>query len=214
MGYQVGYHRGSITMFRRGTCFDHDPNSAKPAEFGYDLDFPPCEETWGQGLVVFHNPNAICPLPQHFFPEAVSHYFEDGQTVVDVPRVPLVPFASVTAIVAAEPDPLDPEKPPKPGLRSIRLDEFETLSPPRRARTLITSQEKEWFASDDRRVIGTVAQDLVDNDWLYALFIRRGDGKLETEDVPCSIPTRTEAREGLLDSMVGALDSLKSHDGA
>ena len=36
-------------------------------------------ESWGQGLVVNHNPNALFPLPRDFSPEAVQAYIEDGK---------------------------------------------------------------------------------------------------------------------------------------
>ncbi len=149
MGYQAGYHRGNILMFRRGQCFNSDDlNSVVPKEFGYDLDFPPCEETWGQGLVVFHNPNAERQLPRYFFKNAVTHYVEGGKLTTDVPDVRLLPFASVTVISCLDDGDLDPVTGPRPGLRSIRLDEFEALGPPRPSRTLPVSQEKEWFASE------------------------------------------------------------------
>lgn len=207
MGYQAGYHRGNITMFRRGTCLSSDPNSATPAQFGYDLDFPLCEETWGQGLVVFNNPNALHPLPPHFFPGAVTHYFKDGELTVDVPATPLLPFASITVVACAEDDELDPASNTRPGIGSIRLDQFEALRPPRRSRTLPTSQEKEWFASEDGRIVGTVAQDLVDDDWLFIVFSRNPYKTLETEDLICDIPDRMAAREQLLDAMETALKS-------
>jgi hypothetical protein len=206
MGYQAGYHRGNITMFRRGTCLSTDPNSATPQQFAYDLDFPPCEETWGQGLVVFHNPKALYPLPPHFFPEAVAHYFKNGAPTVDVPAAPLLPFASITVICCADNDfELEPANNPRPGIHSIRLEEFEALRPPRSSRTLPTSQEKEWFASEDHRIVGTIALDLVDNDWLFVLFSRRSDDALETEDLRCDIPDRMAARQELLDAMEFAL---------
>jgi hypothetical protein len=120
MGYQAGYHRGNITMFRRGTCIHPDPNSATPAEFAYDLDFPPCEETWGQGLVVFHNPNARHPLPRYFFKDAAVHFIEHGRLCTEVPPLSLIPFASITIISYAEDDTdLAPDRPCRGRLRSM-----------------------------------------------------------------------------------------------
>jgi hypothetical protein len=206
MGYQAGYHRGNITVFRRGTCLSSDPDSATPEQFGYDLDFPPCEETWAQGLVVFHNPNAFHPLPPHFFPGAVTHYFADGEPTIDAPASSLLPFASITVICCVDDDfELDPANSARPGIRSIRLDEFEALRPPRRSRTLPTSQEKEWFASEDRRIVGTVALDLVDKDWMFVLFSSNSENALETEDLRCDIIDRMAARKELLDAMESAL---------
>jgi hypothetical protein len=201
MGYQAGYHRGNIKMFRRGTCLSIDPNSATPSEFGYDLDFPPSPETWGQGLVVFHNPNAARPLPRYFFRDAVTHYFDKNTLQTDVPDKLLIPFASITFVLCAEDSDLDADKGPREGIRSIRLDQFEALRPPRRSRTQLTSQEKEWFVTDNGSIVGTVAEDLIDNDWLYVMFKRNRKGNLKTQDLRCSIPQRMEARQHLLDAM-------------
>jgi len=212
MGYQAGYHRGNIKIFRRGTCFNPDPNSATPDQFAYDLDFPPCEESWGQGLVVFHNPNAVRPLPRHFFKNAAAHFIEDGRLCPDVPQSALIPFASITITAFAEDDlDLDSDKPCREGLRSIRLDEFESFHPPRRSRTLLTSQEKEWFASDSGEAVGTVVQDLVDSDWFYVLFKRGRDGRLENEDMGFNISDRMTARRQLLDRMVAEVNDSNSH---
>ena len=38
IGYQEGYHRGNIRIYRQGTCHDPDPNVNKPLLFAYDLD--------------------------------------------------------------------------------------------------------------------------------------------------------------------------------
>jgi hypothetical protein len=201
MGYQAGYHRGNIMMFRRGTCLSSDPNSVIPSEFGYDMDFPPCVETWAQGLVVFHNPNAVKPLPPHYFRGAVTHYFKEGRLIIDVPSTKLLPFASLTVIVGVEDPDLEPNAHVRKGIRSIRLDEFEALGPPRPCRTLTVSQEKEWFASDNLKVVGTVVQDLVDSDWFYVLFIRKSGGGLKTEDMEINIDKREVARHLLLDAI-------------
>ena len=64
MGYQAGYHRGNILMTRQGTCYHDDPNTVSPIVFNYDLDNPTISETWEQGLVVMHNPNALFPMPR------------------------------------------------------------------------------------------------------------------------------------------------------
>jgi hypothetical protein len=68
-----------------------------------------------------------------------------------------------------------------------------------------TSQEKEWFANDNREIVGIVAEDLVDNDWFYVLFRRKSDGELETEDMGCDIGDRMTARGRLLDAMEAEL---------
>lgn len=205
MGYQAGYHRGNVLMVRRGTAFNHDRNSALPHKFQYDLDFPPVEETWGQGLVFSHNPKALHPLPRHFFREATALYYEDGTLPADVPAT-FVPLSSITIISSPEDDSeLEPDKEARPGIRSILLAEFKSLKPPRESRTTIISQEKEWYSSDDGAIVGTVVQDLEDKDYFYVLMHRNKVGVIETDDVSNFHEDRLEMRRRLLDAMDLAL---------
>lgn len=102
MGFMAGYGRDqSITMIRRGTSYRHDPNSALPDVFVYqvgDPDAPP--ESWGQGLSLYHNPNAVCPLP-HDFLKVAYHYIENGTLRSFLPE--FHPFGSQTVILTPKP---------------------------------------------------------------------------------------------------------------
>lgn len=102
MGYLAGYHRGNVKMVRTGTSYNPDPNSGTPLSFSYDLDDPPWEEEWGQGLVLIHNPTARHPLPKGYFPAAVDEYLLNGKVVGDVPRTHV--YGSLTGIVGAMAD--------------------------------------------------------------------------------------------------------------
>jgi NAD(P)-dependent dehydrogenase (short-subunit alcohol dehydrogenase family) len=68
-------------------------------------------------------------------------------------------------------------------------------------------QEKEWFASEDGRIVGTVAQDLVDDDWLFVVFSHKPDKTLETEDL--SKPE--EIAEGVLWLLSDASSFVTGH---
>lgn len=54
-------------MIRVVTSYNPEPNADKPLVFEYFVD-ENCEETWGEGILVYHNPNALIPLPRDFFP--------------------------------------------------------------------------------------------------------------------------------------------------
>lgn len=81
-------------MIRRGTRYVHDPDAALPAPFSYEVGNR--METWGEGIEVFHNPNAVEPLPSGVFPDAVDHRLEDGLIVATMPA--FHPFASLTIV--------------------------------------------------------------------------------------------------------------------
>ncbi|NQX46950.1 glycosaminoglycan attachment protein [Paenibacillus tritici] len=85
MGYYYGCVSSFIKMYREGVCYDFDPKALRPKEFKYDLDNR-IDESWGEGLEVFHNPKANFPLPKDFFDDAAYHYIEDGEVLSFLPE--------------------------------------------------------------------------------------------------------------------------------
>jgi hypothetical protein len=77
-GYQHGYETDEIEIFRFGKSYTMDNDAKDPTHFAYRLSEPQVVETWGQGLCVMHDPNAINPLPKDFFVDAVQCYQEHG----------------------------------------------------------------------------------------------------------------------------------------
>ncbi|MCG8450860.1 MAG: hypothetical protein MI725_14940 [Pirellulales bacterium] len=80
-------------MIRAGVCHDHDPDAVIPKAFRYLVD-ENSEETWGEGLSMFHNPNATYPVPEELFPSIAHHHFVDGQIESVIP--PFHPYNSIT----------------------------------------------------------------------------------------------------------------------
>ena len=96
MGYQEGYNTEKVKMIRMGHCYDPNPNSATPLPFSHDLDERKSKETWGEGMVVFLNPQAKYPIPIGYFPDACHGYIEGGEFMANVPQ--FHPFASITNV--------------------------------------------------------------------------------------------------------------------
>lgn len=97
MGKQAGLGAPKVVMIREGVCHDHDPNAAVPKYFRYMVD-EECNETWAEGLSMFHNPNALYPVPEELLPSIAHHYFrKDGQIISHLPE--FHPYTSVTYIV-------------------------------------------------------------------------------------------------------------------
>ena len=80
-------------MIRVGTCHDHDPNASVPKMFKYIVN-EDSNETWADGFSMFHNPNAVLPVPRELFPSIAHHYFENGHIVSFLPE--FYPYASFT----------------------------------------------------------------------------------------------------------------------
>lgn len=93
IGRQAGFGPKNIMMHRIGTCHDHDPNSSLPKMFSYQVTTE-SNETWAEGLSMFHNPNAKYPVPEELFPSIAHHYFENGQIISKLPD--FHPYASMT----------------------------------------------------------------------------------------------------------------------
>ena len=93
IGRQAGFKTEDVIMMRVGTYHDHDPNASVPKMFKYIVN-EKCEETWADGFSMFHNPNAIFPVPEDLFPSIAHHHFKDGQVVSYLPE--FYPYASIT----------------------------------------------------------------------------------------------------------------------
>jgi hypothetical protein len=87
-----------VKMIRVGTCYDPDPDASEPLQFSYDVAERPEEwgfrETWGEGMSMYHNPDALHPIEESLFPDIAHHHLEDGGVTATVPR--FHPFMSQT----------------------------------------------------------------------------------------------------------------------
>jgi len=97
MGRQAGFGDPNVAMIREGMCYDHDPDSSLPKVFRYEVD-KNSSETWGEGLSMFHNPNALYPVPEELFPSIAHHHLlKDGRIESRSPQ--FHPYGSVTYII-------------------------------------------------------------------------------------------------------------------
>jgi len=80
IGKQCGFDKNNILMYRVGTRYNPDPNAVKPDVFQYIVD-EDSNETWGEGITVFHNPRAKYPIPLDFFDNATQCRLENGLIV-------------------------------------------------------------------------------------------------------------------------------------
>lgn len=103
MGKLAGFGDPSIRVLYGGNCHKHDPNAALPDQFLFEID-QDYEETWGEGISIFHNPRALRPLSRDVFPSVAHHYMqEDGQLVSYLPE--FHPYNGLTTMVQTTDDP-------------------------------------------------------------------------------------------------------------
>ncbi|MCS5622375.1 MAG: hypothetical protein NZ735_00240, partial [Candidatus Marinimicrobia bacterium] len=74
MGKIAGLGSKNVKMLRTGFLYNPDPNAIHPIPFSKDVDDSDYEESWSDGLIMFHNPNAKNPVDPNAFPD-ISHTF-------------------------------------------------------------------------------------------------------------------------------------------
>ena len=163
-----------------------------PTYFEYSLPEPPLVESWGQGLVVNHNPNATFPLPRGYFPEAVEAYIEDGKYKAEY--LYWSPFSSRTRVRHfANPK----SRPPRVPVAAITRSEFEDMcgfavddsNPP--------FTEEGWFMDETGSFLGMVVQHKADQDWGYVILARDEHFQFRAIDTNASKLSRLIARREL-----------------
>ncbi len=199
MGYQSGFHRGNLVISRAGAWIDPDPNSATPIFDGYLLEDEPFVEEWGHGVTVFHNPNALKPIPHDFFRDATQVYLRGQDIVADGSL--FSPYMSRTIVVAYDGDVFEPVDTRPGGVGTILRSEFEALQPARRPSAKMVVRELTWFANRERTILGVVFRDNTDEDYGYALLGRDRAGSFRAIEVESSIESVDDARSQVLQAL-------------
>lgn len=78
MGMLHGYAADDTLMYREGHWMTPDPSAIDSTPFLYSQNSPGHVETWGEGLVVMHNPNALHPIPTDYFPDSFNITCDDN----------------------------------------------------------------------------------------------------------------------------------------
>ena len=169
MGYQQGFGIEHFDVFREGYSYNADPDAMDPTYFKYDLAAPPLVESWGQGIVVNHNPNALFPLPRKYFPDALEGYIEDGEYKGELPD--WHPFSSQT-MVLHYPDPqIRPFRSPRVHIGAITKIDFVYRCGFALDNSNPFLTEEGWFMDETASFLGVVVHHKVDDDWGYVMGV-------------------------------------------
>lgn len=199
MGYQHGFGCDTIDIRREGFCFNPDPNAMDSTFFSYNLDEPPFVETWGQGLVILHNPNCLHPLPRDFFENAFNHHIENG--IFTSEFIDWHPFASKTFIfylgkVKKQIITTLPRK-PRVAVGTITRDEFHATCGFRFPPSNPFGDECGWFSDETESFLGVLIQDKTDGDWGYVILARDEYFKFRAIETEFNFTKRDKARVSL-----------------
>jgi hypothetical protein len=86
MGKLAGFGDERVMLIRVGVFHDHDPNASEPIPFKMIIEPDKCNETWSEGVTIFHNPAALVPIPMEIFPLCAHQFFRDGKRVACLPK--------------------------------------------------------------------------------------------------------------------------------
>ena len=106
LGYVAGFGDRRVRMIRRGIVRrDYDLVDPRPVPFEDRVHDPGYEETWVEGMVVLHNPNARIPLDPAMLPGATHEFLEpDGRITSLLPERPVY-FSQTTIALEGDPGP-------------------------------------------------------------------------------------------------------------
>jgi hypothetical protein len=103
MGLLAGFASRRLRLVRIGTAVDHNPDSTTPVAFKHEVNDPSYQETWCEGIDIWHNPRAKIPLDRDLLPRVAHHnMLPDGQIVNLTPD--WHPFGSMTLQSLADED--------------------------------------------------------------------------------------------------------------
>jgi hypothetical protein len=169
MGYQSGFGNDVLKIKRVGRVFNELPNAMDATLFEYDMDDPNIVEPWGQGLTVLHNPKALIPLPEGFFPNAKEQMFFGGHVLTSPEG--WHPFNSDTIVM----DMGEMKKHkvtsfllghgPR-GVAAVPRDFFWSFNPVAN----IDGEEDGWFADDSESFLGLIVKKAMN--WEAMVFAR------------------------------------------
>lgn len=93
MGKIADFGDTSVSVKYGGVCHNHS-SLLKPSKFFFEVDNK-YQESWGTGISIFHNPNALHPLPEELFPSVTHHYMQkDGKIICLPPK--FHPYSGLT----------------------------------------------------------------------------------------------------------------------
>lgn len=101
MGKIAGLGSGDVTMLRNG--FLYNPEGLNPIGFSKNVDDPDYEESWSDGLVMFHNPNARKKVNPVAFSD-ISHVFYSEDNGFTGYHQPYDVLNSMTVVITTKPD--------------------------------------------------------------------------------------------------------------
>ncbi len=102
MGFIAGFGDRRVKIGRRGLVRgEHDQSDPRPRYFVQEVSKLGYMESWVEGMVVLHNPNARIPLPPPMIDGASHEFLQDDRRIMSLfPE--FHPYFSETFILAPD----------------------------------------------------------------------------------------------------------------
>lgn len=97
MGAAAGFGSDNVILIRRGFAWNPHPDASEPIPFLHvvSTDY---DETWVEGMDIYHNPNALHPFDPDLMPDAAHHHLrEDG--LIETTSAGWKPIRSRTSVL-------------------------------------------------------------------------------------------------------------------
>jgi hypothetical protein len=211
MGYMHGYGNDKLRVKRYGYAFNPDKDAMEPTLFGYDLGFPPYVETWGQGLVVLHNPNSVQPLPHDFFIDAMQGYIKDSRYMNDgTLRCPHVISSTTQTAGLSDHTAILPSIfviDPPIAIGAVSRSNFQSMWGMSLAEDNPLIEERGWYTDETESFLGVVFRDKIDDDWAHVILARDECFQFRSIEAKSSLRSRRDAVNSLYSRMYELLRS-------
>lgn len=86
MGKLAGFGCPDSKMLRVGAKHDFDPNATEPIPFSVEVKPGIYQESWSDGVRIYHNPHAKIPVSRELFPDCSHHFLRDGRRIQFFPK--------------------------------------------------------------------------------------------------------------------------------
>jgi hypothetical protein len=97
IGYVADFGDRTVKMIKRGQRVPMPNEGTLHMAFEQRVDDPEFNESWTEGMVVFHNPRALYPLDRRLIPDAAHEFLVDGAFMTSHPE--FHPTLSETLVV-------------------------------------------------------------------------------------------------------------------
>lgn len=188
MGYGAGFGDAAMVVSREGLAFDRHPESTDAMMFRYWMDSPPIVETWADGIILIHNPNALRPLRDDAFKD-VWQVWERGDHLEEY--IPDFAVYSSFSHTMSGTGPIAERGGPPRIAKWLPNATAKVLTGGHGLRGSPWREEK-WFANGPETKLGV----LIENDgvWSYMVLLPDEDGDFVPTHEGQRYGTRIEAR--------------------